>query len=73
MIVRCICCYRVYDDAEFLTICPHDEHVSGMPYCRRHDLFNCPICKEESDIRTGGDLTLEMLQAAYAATLGGRR
>ena len=42
MRVSCPTCARVYDDAVFLTICPHDVGVGGGRYCRRHDLFDCP-------------------------------
>ncbi len=49
MIVRCGECGRVYDDAEFLTICPHELHVSGGSLCRRHDLFrSCRVCELEA-------------------------
>ena len=41
MRVQCPICSRVYDDAEFLTICPHIIRVDGQKYCRYHDLFDC--------------------------------
>jgi hypothetical protein len=41
MKVKCPYCGRVYNDAVFLTICPHDVTVGGQKYCRYHDLFDC--------------------------------
>lgn len=42
MNVRCPVCKIVYDDAERLTICPHDP-LGGGKYCREHDLYFCPF------------------------------
>lgn len=45
--VLCEKCNRRYNDEYRWTICPHDplEAGSGRPYCSRHDLFNCHLCK----------------------------
>jgi len=42
MRVQCQQCCRWFEDAEFLTYCPHDP--LGGSYCREHDLFYCSIC-----------------------------
>ena len=46
MIVHCDRCIRVYDDAQAYTICPHNSLAVGpsTPYCREHDLYDCPYC-----------------------------
>jgi hypothetical protein len=49
MRVKCPTCDRIYDDAEFLTICPHDVTVEGQKYCRYHDLFDCPFPHHHPD------------------------
>ena len=53
MRVRCPDCDLVYDDAVFLTICPHDGGVGGGKYCRKHDLFDCKF-EHPSDTREQG-------------------
>lgn len=47
MLRECENCEVLYDDAEQITICPHNS-LHGN-YCRYHDLFNCYICKAEMD------------------------
>lgn len=42
MTQQCSQCGRVYDDVVFLTTCPHNP-VGGGNYCRKHDLFDCPL------------------------------
>jgi hypothetical protein len=53
MIVSCPQCRKRYDDAQCWTICPHSPlHVAAdAPYCRRHDLFNCYLCKRVKEIK----------------------
>ena len=48
MIVKCLECKKQFDDAVCWTICPHNSlDVSPTaPYCRRHDLYNCPFCTD---------------------------
>ncbi len=47
MIVTCETCGLRYDDESRWTICPHNSLsvAHNTPYCRRHDLYNCPLCK----------------------------
>lgn len=46
---ECSDCKIIYNDEYYWTICPHNP-LDGGPgkedYCRRHDLFNCYICRE---------------------------
>jgi hypothetical protein len=50
MIVCCIKCGRCYDIEDRWTICPHAPlWTSPHDYCPKHDLVNCPICKEEHE------------------------
>ena len=39
---RCLDCRQIYDETRFLASCPHDQTVTGRPYCKTHDRFDCP-------------------------------
>ena len=63
MIVTCEKCGNRFDDETRWTICPHNSLnvAHDTPYCRRHDLYNCPLCllevaDTESIERTGHPL-----------------
>ena len=52
MRVLCPDCHLAYDDAVFLTICPHDGVVGGGgKYCKYHDLFGCKFEHPSKDSR----------------------
>jgi hypothetical protein len=50
MVATCEDCREVYDDAKQSTLCPHTplDLKLGTPYCRSHDLFNCPFCTDSA-------------------------
>lgn len=43
----CEQCGLRYDDATRWTVCPHNSLnvAHDTPYCRRHDLYNCGVCR----------------------------
>ncbi len=49
MTVRCETCGSTYDDSECWTICPHGPlWAASDAYCKKHDLVDCFICKDEA-------------------------
>ena len=53
MIVTCPTCATRYDDESRWTVCPHNSLnvAHDTPYCRRHDLYNCQVCKQLAEGR----------------------
>lgn len=45
---RCLDCRQVYDETRYLPACPHDQTVTGAPYCEEHDRFDCPADRQQA-------------------------
>lgn len=53
MVMECVDCHIVYDDATCWTTCPHGPlWADPDAYCREHDLINCPF-HEPSNLGLG--------------------
>ena len=47
--VRCLECGNIFNDATCWPVCPHNSLKAphDLPYCRRHNLYNCKRCPED--------------------------
>ena len=60
MVIRCEKCYSFYNDENQWTICPHGPLWAPLnAYCKKHDLVDCVICKENPDERGSDETTQE--------------
>jgi len=57
MLQRCPQCQGLYDDTYRWILCNaqgfHNpiEVAWDAPYCRKHDFYDCKICKEEKPVK----------------------
>ena len=47
--VRCLECGNIFNDATCWPGCPHNvlKAPHDLPYCRRHNLYNCKLCPKD--------------------------